>query len=146
MTNNWDFFVKRGPLFPDPKPQYINNKQNKIKFPSPQKEKKNPTTKLKLWSYCAFALVSMNLPFPHLKLEKWENNGSKVKISKNLEFSRLPKIIKKFHLQWWRFFISQPNPCFFGTERFGSKCSILSLSDDVSKGLYLFQSWTVLVK
>jgi hypothetical protein len=40
------------------------------------------------------ALVSMNLPFPHPKLEKWEKNGSKVKISKNLEFSRLPNIKK----------------------------------------------------
>jgi hypothetical protein len=67
MTNNWDFFVKRGPLFPDPKQQYINNKLNKIKFPSPQKEKKNPTTKLKLWSYCVCSCFNEpSIPTPQV--------------------------------------------------------------------------------
>ncbi len=53
----------------------------------------------------------MNLPFPHPKLEKWENNGSKVKSLKTWNSQGCPKF-KKFHLQWWRFFISQPNPFF----------------------------------
>jgi hypothetical protein len=40
---------------------------NKIKFPSPQKEKKNPTTKLKLWSYCVCSCFNEpSIPTPQV--------------------------------------------------------------------------------
>ncbi len=40
---------------------------NKIKFPSTQKEKKNPTTKLKLWSYCVCSCFNEpSIPTPQV--------------------------------------------------------------------------------
>jgi hypothetical protein len=53
-----------------------------------------------------FAIVSMNLPFPHPKLEKWEKNGSKVKISKKLGILKAaqnkkkisPSMVEVFHI------------------------------------------------
>ncbi len=87
-----------------------------------------------------FALVSMNLPFPHPKLEKWEKNGSKVKISTKLGILKAAQNKKDFTFNGGGFSYVIQIPFFWVLKDLVQ--SVLQLF----YLLYLFQSWTLLVK